>query len=221
MTAVEQAVAECTRELKHELAGVDPGMEIELEKIPRETAVLSQEDSAAYVSLINLLPSGVLEMERDDEGKAEEPSALRLTMNRLPETSCNIGMVYMEGSRICIHCNCRSSYGSKKRWLQEKCRLLAACHGRTAYSVLTDYPEWEFNPDSRLARLICREYRAQTGEPLLVERSHGEMCIRDRCTRACPWTCSPPGCNPPASSRYGGAHCRRCGRFCRQIPCAP
>lgn len=173
MTAVEQAVAECARELKHELAGVDPGLEIELEKIPRETAVLSQEDSAAYVSLINLLPSGVLEMERDDEGEAEEPSALRLTMNRLPETSCNIGMVYMEGSRICIHCNCRSSYGSKKRWLQEKCRLLAACHGRTAYSVLTDYPEWEFNPDSRLARLICREYRAQTGEPLLVERSHG------------------------------------------------
>ena len=65
MTAVEQTVAECTQELKHELAGVDPGMEIELEKIPRETAVLSQEDSAAYVSLINLLPSGVLEMERD------------------------------------------------------------------------------------------------------------------------------------------------------------
>lgn len=154
------------------------------------------------MSLINLLPSGVLEMERDDEGEAKEPSApqddgisgetekragegnneennrgsheepnkgfhgesaLRLTMNHLPETSCNIGMVYMEGSRICIHCNCRSSYGSKKRWLQEKCRLLAACHGRTAYSVLTDYPEWEFNPDSRLARLICREYRAQTG----------------------------------------------------------
>lgn len=212
MTAVEQAVAECARELKHELADVDPGLEIKLEKIPKQTAVLSQEDSAAYVSLINLLPSGVLEMERDDEGEAKEPSApqddgisgetekraeegnneennrgsheepnkgfygesaLRLTMNHLPETSCNIGMVYMEGSRICIHCNCRSSYGSKKRWLQEKCRLLAACHGRTAYSVLTDYPEWEFNPDSRLARLICREYRAQTGEPLLVERSHG------------------------------------------------
>ena len=55
----------------------------------------SQEDSAAYVSLINLLPSGVLEMERDDEGEAGEPSALRLTMNRLPETSCNIGMVYI------------------------------------------------------------------------------------------------------------------------------
>ena len=30
MTAVEQAVAECTRELKHELAGVDPGMELSL-----------------------------------------------------------------------------------------------------------------------------------------------------------------------------------------------
>ena len=31
MTAVEQAVAECARELKHELADVDPGLEIELE----------------------------------------------------------------------------------------------------------------------------------------------------------------------------------------------
>ncbi len=204
------AAAERDRQLPREIQSLEEQGAKEIYVASTDPEAPLAEGAIGTVRLTHV--HDMLEMERDDEGEAKEPSApqddgisgetekragegnneennrgsheepnkgfhgesaLRLTMNHLPETSCNIGMVYMEGSRICIHCNCRSSYGSKKRWLQEKCRLLAACHGRTAYSVLTDYPEWEFNPDSRLARLICREYRAQTGEPLLVERSHG------------------------------------------------
>lgn len=187
--AVEQAVAESAGALKRELAGADPGLDIRLERVARETILFSQEDSAACISLINLLPVGVLEMECESEAEKteagrqwqskpkqhESPASipLHVTMDNLPETSCNIGMVGTEGNRIYINCNCRSSYGSKKRWLQEKCRLLAECHDRVRYAVLTDYPEWEFNPDSRLARLLCREYEKDMGEPLLVERSHG------------------------------------------------
>ncbi|MBS6952477.1 MAG: beta-Ala-His dipeptidase [Enterocloster asparagiformis] len=172
--AVERAITDCFRALKHELSGADPGLDMRLERVRRETAVFSREDSGSYVSLINLLPAGVLEMEREPEaGRERQTPSLQVVMDKLPETSCNIGVVGTAGNRIYINCNCRSSYGSKKRWLQEKCRLLAACHPQVSVSVLTDYPEWEFNPHSRLALLLCREYEKDVGAPLLVERSHG------------------------------------------------
>ena len=152
---MEQAVAECTRELKHELAVLTRDWRLNWKNTQRNRRIipggqcgLREPDQFAAVGRAG---DGA-----DDEGKAEEPSALRLTTEPSPGNLLQ-HRYGLYGREPDLHSlQLPQQLRQQEALAAGEMLLLAACHGRTAYSVLTDYPEWEFNPDSRLARLICR-----------------------------------------------------------------
>ena len=66
----------------------------------------------------------------------------------------------------------RARYGSGKSFYRSRIRQLAWIFG-AGFEILSDAPEWEYKPDSRLSRLINRIFNEEYGRDILVEISHG------------------------------------------------
>lgn len=95
-----------------------------------------------------LTPNGVMSMSTDIEG--------------LPESSTNLGVVVTNGAEVTFTSAVRSSVVSKKHFIVDRIKLLAAVTGGSV-SISGEYPSWEFNPDSKLRELFILTYEEMYG----------------------------------------------------------
>lgn len=157
---LDEVVRDASSAFRGELAGVDPGLRIELvegEKGP----TLDTADSDRLLDLLNAIPHGVLGMSRDVPG--------------LVETSNNLAVVEHEDGEIVVTTSARSSVDSRMYAVVDRVGSLARLAGATAETT-NAYPGWKPDLDSRGLRAVRTAWTELYGEPEVTAVHAGLEC---------------------------------------------
>ncbi len=145
--------------LKKEFAYTDT-MELEIiEKDEVKTFYTALSKQRLYDAL-TLLPFGVISKSFVTEG--------------LTETSVNIGSCDEQEGSIVILSSARSAVRSKKLELIEKIDTIAKLIGCES-QCFSDYPQWDYNPDSPLRELAMKSYKKLTGKDGVCAAVHAGL----------------------------------------------
>ncbi len=155
-------VANLQEEMRSELGGFDPGVEVTVAKADQPAIALADADAKAVVDLLVAVPHGVLAMSPDIAG--------------LVQTSTNLATLGMKDSTVEIGTSQRSAIESSKmgaaRMVATVCRLAGfeVEHG-------TGYPGWKPDPNSEIVRKLKTIYERTFGaEPKLIAMHAGLEC---------------------------------------------
>ena len=122
--------------------------------------LMSEEESANIISLINEMPNGVTRMSEDIEG--------------LVETSLNMGIIKLGGKALELTISVRSAKGEEKAKLIYKIKQVSSEHGATV-GVRGEYPAWEYRKESHLRDVMCKVYRDMYGKDATVVTIHAGL----------------------------------------------
>jgi dipeptidase D len=130
---------------KNELRAADPDVFVKLEIEEKSLdRVFNQETVNKLVACLVLLPNGIQSMSMEIEG--------------LVESSTNLGVVQTAGDNIYLINEIRSCVNTLKRNIMHTVKLLAETLGGEL-RIESNYPEWEYNPNSNLRKLFQKVYK--------------------------------------------------------------
>lgn len=110
--------------------------------------IMDAKTSAAIVDYLVIMPDGVQSMIK--------------SMENMVESSLNSGVLEMKDGQIIVTHAIRSSSPSRKEQLTIVVSTLAKAFGATA-EAFSDYPEWEYEPESKLKDTCIEVYEKTTG----------------------------------------------------------
>lgn len=158
VSKLEEKVSEWNNILKNELRTPDPDVNIVLEKSKEKLErVFSKESRSAAISSLVLIPNGVQSMSMD--------------IPNLVESSTNLGVVITTDSEVEFQSSIRSSVKSLKYNILEHSRLLAKTLGAEFIST-SDYPEWQYNANSKLRALFEKTYASSFHQAAEITAIH-------------------------------------------------
>lgn len=160
---LEALIHEMELIFKNELRTADPSVYVRFEaaqdKVER---VFSKETADNVTKSMVLVPNGIQSMSMDIKG--------------LVESSTNIGVVNTKDAELWLVNEIRSSVRSLKRNILNQVEALAFIVGGSV-NIESDYPEWEYNPDSKLRPLFIKVYKEKYhAEPEIVAIHAGLEC---------------------------------------------
>jgi len=138
----------------------EPSISIKLSAVSAEGELRSSEDSAAILSLLRELPSGIVKMSEELEGEVE--------------TSLNLGITELTPDALSLSFYVRSSREGATAEVAEVIRGIAEAHGGVA-EIASSYPAWEYDPKSPLRERIVRLYRESYGKEPVVNTIHAGL----------------------------------------------
>jgi dipeptidase D len=160
-TKLEQKVKEWNLILKNELSTVDPDVELQLEKIDAKVEkVLSDETADKAIKLLILIPNGAQTYSMDIEG---------LVVN-----STNLGVVITEDDKILFESAIRSSIKTLKEEICRRGIALAEIIG-AEIEFQSNYPEWQYNPNSKLRAVFEGVYEKMYGHKPEISAIHAGL----------------------------------------------
>ena len=131
--------------LKNEFRVSDSEVKIELEAlVTKIERVFSKDTTEKIIKLLYLTPNGIQTMSMDIAG--------------LVESSTNLGVVTTTTTSVNFDCAIRSCVKSLKYEILAQTRAVAELVGATV-STQSDYPEWEYNPDSAIRTIFEKVYK--------------------------------------------------------------
>lgn len=137
----------------------EPGIRLGCKMVPRPSVVgCGKSGTQNFLALLNLVPSGLLEMSSDVKG--------------LAQLSANIGVVATEKDSMRLRIMTRARFAAGKQRMEVKVHQLCGLLN-VGNEVVSNAPEWEYKPQSRLSTLIQKIFRREYHKDLLVEISHG------------------------------------------------
>jgi dipeptidase D len=122
--------------------------------------VLSRDTINKVIALLVLIPNGVQTMSNDIEG--------------LVESSTNLGIVTTSDTGILFESAIRSNVKSLKYNILNQARMIAGILD-IGLETDSDYPEWEYNPDSELRDIFKRVYLDRYGSEPKVTAIHAGL----------------------------------------------
>lgn len=160
-----QAVAQKASEMKdiweNEFLGEEPGLAIDINTEKTDCAIVMNEESTKrMISFLMLCPNGVQGFVRK--------------LDNLVETSLNMGVVKTEEDAVKFSSLVRSSVESKKQQLKEQLSICAELVKGTV-QINSEYPAWQYNPDSRLRKIMEETYEEMYGEKPVVCAIHAGL----------------------------------------------
>lgn len=156
-----QAVEEITAKIKAEFRTADPGITITAEKTGEMRAdAFDPVFADNMIFMLLQVPNGIQTMSADLPG--------------LVESSLNLGVLQTEDDGVHMTWAVRSSVKSLKELICDKLERLTIRLGGTI-SWHGAYPEWTFNPDSRICRLCADVYKEQTGKEAVITTIHAGL----------------------------------------------
>ncbi|HYE82951.1 MAG TPA: aminoacyl-histidine dipeptidase [Clostridia bacterium] len=160
---LEAAIKEQELVFRNELRTADPDIHINFENAADKVEkVFSKETADRVIASLVLLPNSIQTMSMEIAG--------------LVESSTNLGVVNTTENEIWIINEIRSSVRSLKRNIFNQVETLAGVIG-SSVTVESDYPEWEYNPDSKLRPLFTKVYKEKYNtEPEIVAIHAGLEC---------------------------------------------
>lgn len=141
---VKEIAESLEKELRNEYRGTDGNISIRVENkgtVTMEAMSMASKEKVVFY-LVNI-PYGIEKMSGDIEG--------------LVETSNNIGILHVENGCLVASSSVRSAKGSAKFFISDKIKYLTEFLGGE-YTVMGDYPAWEFKKESKLQDLMVGVY---------------------------------------------------------------
>lgn len=146
--------------VRHEGRKTDPNFVLDIKETTVTDFSYSKETSQSIVKFLYLLINDVISTSQDIEG--------------LVQTSSNVGIVEADDEKIKVTCSVRSSVESELHNMFDKIKSLAyLTHGTTV--IEKEYPAWEFNTESELAKIAPSLYEEMTGKKANVTAIHAGL----------------------------------------------
>lgn len=152
--SIEQAAAEIAEEFK----ASDPDLKLTVsEETDCSESAISAKDSARVIALIEALPNGIIRMSRE--------------IDKLVETSLNLGVLKSDDTAVTLRYAVRSSVGVAKKSLKNQFVCIAGAFAAEV-TFEGDYPAWEYKKDSKLREDMVRIFEEMYGKKPTVEAIH-------------------------------------------------
>lgn len=146
---------------KNELLSVDENVKVVCEHLnERSEKVMKKETTKNIVALLNLIPSGVDTMSMDIED--------------LVQSSTNLGVVKTNENNVEFDSATRSSVGTLKEDLVSRIKIAASLTGATV-ETSGEYPEWQYEKDSKLRELCQNVYKSLSGKDAEIIALHAGL----------------------------------------------
>ena len=161
VAVLEDKVKHWNEVLKNELLNADEGVKLALEE-KGETAekVYSDKSLKQAIAILRLTPTGVL--------------AMSMAISGLVQTSNNLGVVITHEDEISFESAIRSSVRSQKDAVADQMAIIAeTCGAEIEY--VSDYPEWEYNPNSELREVFIKSYEELYGKEPEIDAIHAGL----------------------------------------------
>ncbi len=142
---------------KKELAQSDAGVCLQCRAAPAPQKAFTAELRDKLIAATLLLPNGVQSMSREIPG--------------LVESSNNLGVVLTTEREVQLLYTVRSSVKSRKEAIARQIAVLEKMLGGHT-GLISDYPAWEYQPQSALRDLFARCYEALNGKPPRITAVH-------------------------------------------------
>ncbi len=140
-----------------ELAQSDVGVFVRCTPAPAPEKMYTPSLRDKLMAAILLIPNGILHMS--------------LAIPGLVETSNNLGVVRTTDSEVQLLYTIRSSVKSRKEATARQMAALEQLLGARC-EVISDYPAWEYRPQSEMRELFSRCYEELFGKPPVVTAVH-------------------------------------------------
>lgn len=157
---LEAIVRDCQETFKAEHSISDPGITITHGKTEASDTVMTEQTKRNLINLLLVLPTGVQTMSANIEG--------------LVESSNNVGVLEIKNRDIVITNAVRSSVKSLKYEICGRMKALCDLAG-AEIKLSSDYPEWEYKPDSPIRDLMVEVYREMFGKEAKIEAVHAGL----------------------------------------------
>lgn len=161
MSKLEAKLLQWEAVFKNELRAADPDVSIKLEIEEKSLdRVFNQETLNKLAACLVLVPNGIQSMSMEIEG--------------LVESSTNLGVVQTAGDNIYMINEVRSSVKTHKSNIVKTVKMLAETLGGEL-RIESDYPEWEYNPNSKMRRLFQRVYKDMNNKDAEIIAIHAGL----------------------------------------------
>ena len=157
----EKKISECGELFKTELRVSDSDVRVEFEVLPTmPEEMLSKESTNNVVNYLYLVINGVTSMSMDIKG--------------LVESSLNLGVISTQKDSIEFISSIRSSVRSLKDELYNRLVVTAKLNGGSVASE-GGYPEWSYNPDSKIRVIFEEVYEKMYGKKPHIDAIHAGL----------------------------------------------
>lgn len=157
---ISKDVQESLDVFRSEYASTDPDIKIDFKKVEVPERAMSQESTEKVISLLYVIPHGVIGMSADMPG--------------LVETSTNLGIISIDKDKVIFESAHRSSVESQKiMTLRQFTKIAKLVGGRSDNSG--NYPGWKFEKDSPIRELFLEVYKELFNEEARVEAIHAGL----------------------------------------------
>jgi dipeptidase D len=149
--------------LKNELKASDQEVNIQVEVTPdRYDKVFSKETTKKAVQLLYLIPNGIQTMSMEIPG--------------LVQSSTNLGVVTTTAYEVSFDSATRSSVRTLKEDIVYEAKIAAEVVG-AKFSTKSDYPDWQYDANSKIRRVFEKVYKDMTGnDPEIIALHAGVEC---------------------------------------------
>ena len=158
LAKVKEVLAKWQEIFLNELRVQDPGVKVLLnEKVEQVNEGFTKESTDKAINLLVLIPNGI-------RTKSFE-------IENLVQSSSNLGVVKTIGNSVQYDSAVRSSIKSLKNQIIEESRAISELVG-CDFKTVADYPEWEFNPESKVRELFKDVYKRMYGKEANIVAIH-------------------------------------------------
>lgn len=158
---IEEKIIKWNKILKNEYKVSDPDVTVTLE----EPTTIYKKVSSVTEEVLNLLvavPNGM--------------QAMSTSIDGLVESSSNLGVLTTTEKGFRLTFSIRSSVSSRKDRIKEQIKAIAKLSG-VDFVANSEYPSWEYNPNSEIREICIRVYNEMYGkEPEIVAFHAGVEC---------------------------------------------
>ncbi|MZQ75710.1 MAG: beta-Ala-His dipeptidase [Peptoclostridium sp.] len=151
------AISSWEKVFQKELSGADPHLKLELHQLEGEFDIICPKDAERAISMLVMMPNGVMTMSQEMEG--------------LVESSSNIGILTTAEAYVEFDSAVRSNIKSQKLSIVTQMQCMCKALGATL-ELEADYPEWEYSKDSYIRDVFIAVYEKKYEKKPLITAVH-------------------------------------------------
>ncbi|HSN58784.1 MAG TPA: beta-Ala-His dipeptidase, partial [Clostridiaceae bacterium] len=159
--AVVEKVSQWNEIFKNELNGIDPDINLSAEILDKKAERVFSDDTAKRaLQVLVMIPNGVKNMSMAIPG--------------LVQSSTNIGVVTTNEENVEFDSAVRSSVKTLKKAICDETIVLSEMVG-ASIEFESDYPEWQYNKDSKIRTLFQKVYNDMFGKMPEISAIHAGL----------------------------------------------
>jgi len=160
ISSFEKIIEDYKAIFSNEYKTADPNIRVEIESVENPKRAFSKETTDKAIKLLMLIPNGVHSMSADIDG--------------LVESSSNLGVVTTDNENVTFNTSIRSSVRTIRYAIQERIEALVEILGVNNV-FKSGYPEWEYNPDSKIREICVESYEKLYGKKPEITAIHAGL----------------------------------------------